>query len=61
MVVFNSQGRWSYMDEDYDAPVFDSAPIDQSVLQDALDAVEDTGLTPCVFELRPEAGWDGDY
>lgn len=54
MVVFNSNERWQYLDEDFDAPFFRDK-VDTAILEAAMDSVK---TLPAVFELRPDAGWD---
>jgi len=53
LVVFNSAGRWQYMDEYYEAPKFEGK-INVSILEDAGDSVE---TLPAVFE-HPDAQFD---
>lgn len=50
MVVFNKDGRWQYMDEDFKAPTFKSSPeeIDVSILEDALDSAP---FLPYVYQI----------
>lgn len=50
MVVFNKEGRWLYMNDCFDSPAF-AMGIDSSVLQDAIDQVDDNGDLPAVYQL----------
>ena len=47
MVVFNTDTRWRYMDDNFNAPIFNDE-IDVSILEDA---VYDLSELPCVFQL----------
>ena len=50
MVVFNTDTRWQYMDDDFNAPKFDDR-IDVGILENAVyDLVE----LPCVFQLNDD-------
>ncbi len=52
LVVFNQQGQWQYMSEDFDSPKWDNtSPIDTSILEAAADSVE---VFPAVFQLEDE-------
>lgn len=57
LVVFDSGGRWQYMDEDFKGLLFDAAQpaVDVGILEDASAAVE-PGL-PCAFELAQAEDW----
>lgn len=46
MVVFNKQGQWQYMDEDFGSFVFGDE-IDISILEDASDSVT---VLPCIYQ-----------
>ena len=47
MVVYSSDGRWQYMNDGFDSPVFDDR-VDVGILEDASDAVTEL---PAVFEI----------
>ncbi len=47
IVVFNKEGRWNYMDEDFYSFVFDES-IDVSILEAASDSITDL---PYIFQL----------
>jgi hypothetical protein len=47
MVIFNSDTRWQYVDDCFNAPSFDER-IDVGILEDA---VYDLVDLPCVYEL----------
>jgi|LakMenEpi03Aug12_release.lakeMendotaPanAssembly.Ray.scaffolds.fasta_scaffold833063_3 hypothetical protein len=48
MVVFNKEGRWFYMDEDFNAPKFDKEMKDISILEQASDSLI---KLPFVYEI----------
>ena len=50
MVVFNKDGRWQFMDEDFKAPTFAATPqeVDISILEDAADTVP---YLPYVYQM----------
>lgn len=50
-VIFNKQGRWQYVDDDFDAPGFFAHSIDFNILQDAVDSVKSL---PAVFQIEEE-------
>lgn len=39
IVIFNKEGQWQYMDENFDSFVF-GANIDNGILEDAADSIE---------------------
>lgn len=47
IVVFNKEGRWQYMDEDFGSPTFNK-DVDVSILEEAIDSY--MGTLPFVFE-----------
>lgn len=47
-VVFNPEGRWQYMDENFKAPIFDGK-INVSILEEAADEVDNLYSFPCAF------------
>lgn len=51
LVVFNSDGRWQYMDEVFWAPQFNKE-IDVGILEDAQSEVDNTVGFPAVFEIQ---------
>ncbi len=47
IVVFNKQGQWCYMDENFNAFDFENSAIEQSILEDASDEVE---ILPFIYQ-----------
>lgn len=50
LVVFKCDGRWLYMDDDFNAPCF-KENIDTGILEDAANEVDNTIGFPAVFEI----------
>ena len=48
MVVFNTDTRWRYVDENFTAPAFDDR-VSTSILEHAVDDLDEF---PCVFQLE---------
>jgi len=46
MVVFSKDSKWQYMDEDFNAPVFDDR-IDVGILEEAVDSIE---VLPFIYQ-----------
>jgi len=51
LVVFNRQGQWCYMGDDFYTPDFEGKDIDQAILEDACNSVKEF---PFVYELEIE-------
>ena len=50
LVVFNAQGDWFYTSEDFESVSFENAPIDDSILDDAVNEAKMTAGFPSVFQ-----------
>ena len=56
-VVFFENGKWLYLSEDSDIPIFEN--IDVSALEDAITEAEETLRLPCVVKMYyNDAQWD---
>lgn len=58
MVAFNDMGRWKFMDEDFNAPVFDKSKgptPDVAILEAAAEHVRASCDLPAVFQLHPSS------
>jgi hypothetical protein len=40
IVIFNKEGQWSYMDDNFNSFNFEGAGIDQSILEDASNEIK---------------------
>jgi hypothetical protein len=47
LVVFNTQGLWQYMDENFESSTFGDE-VDVSILEEAVDSLD---TLPAVFEI----------
>lgn len=47
LVIFDKEGRWCYMDEDFNAFNFEGKDTDQGILEDAVDSLE---VLPFIYQ-----------
>jgi hypothetical protein len=49
IVIFNKEGRWQYMDEDFNAPKFGKEMNDISLLEEASDSLTEL---PFIYQIN---------
>lgn len=49
IVIFNKEGRWQYMDEDFNAPKFGKEMNDISLLEEASDSLSEL---PFIYQIN---------
>lgn len=59
-VFYGADGRWQYLDDEFEAPLFGDEPVDVSLLEDAANAAEEEKGFPCAYALLQEEQTQGN-